>query len=206
MSKKRIWIVCLAALLAFAWTAAAMEMGVASLAKKARESDPVSGKKVKAKEAPIAVYLDNVYKFESVENLAKFKAAPEKYAVVECPVSKEPVRVRDAKAKSMHGDRTWYFCCNDCKGKFDKEPAKYETYLCLACGMTSLVNDSYTVSGTVEGRSLHFCCGDCRKQVEQGAAAFLSLIVPEGGVKSDEGVTPKVKPEESGEGHSGHSH
>lgn len=206
MRKHRVWIIGIAAVLALAGTAAAMEMGVASLAKRAKESDPVSGKKVKAKDASIAIYLDTIYKFESAENLAKFRATPEKYAVVDCPVSKDPVRVRDAKAKSEHGGRTWYFCSDDCKAKFDSDPAKYETYLCLACGMSSLVGDSYTVSGTIEGRTLHFCCPDCKKRVAKDAALYLALIVPEGGEKTPAGSGPAAKPTESNHDHEGHSH
>ncbi len=206
MTKMRVWILGLAALLALAWAAEAMEMGVASLAKRARDADPVSGKKVEAKEAPIAIYLDTVYKFESGENLAKFRAAPEKFAVVDCPVSKDPVRVRDAKDKSEHGGRTWYFCSSDCKSKFDSAPAKYASYLCLACGMTSLIGDSYTVSGAIDGHAFHFCCNDCKKRVEKDASAFLALIVPEGGVKNADGGEPEKAPAKSGDEHSGHSH
>ncbi len=84
--------------------------------------DPVSGKKVTAEEAPEAIFLDTLFRFESAENLAKFRAEPEKYATVACPVSGEPVRIRDAKVKTVSSGRTWYFCCGDCIKKFEEDP------------------------------------------------------------------------------------
>ena len=183
-------------------------MTMSGVAGKAKDVDPVSGKKVKAKDAPIAVFLDTVYKFESAENLAKFKEAPEKYAVLSCPVSGEPVRVRDAKAKTMHGGRTWYFCCGDCKGKFEKDPAKYETYICPTCGMTSLVADEYTVSGEVDGHVVHYCCNDCKASFEKNQMGYFSLIVPEGGMRSDAMEDENTAPPAAApaDEHSGHDH
>ena len=40
----------------------------------------------------------------------------------ECPVSGKPVK---EGVTSKHEGKDVGFCCNNCKGKFDKEPAKY---------------------------------------------------------------------------------
>lgn len=40
----------------------------------------------------------------------------------ECPVSGKPVK---AGVTTKHEGKDVGFCCNNCKGKFEKEPAKY---------------------------------------------------------------------------------
>ncbi len=40
----------------------------------------------------------------------------------DCPVSGKPVK---AGITSSHDGKTVGFCCNNCKGKFDKDPAKF---------------------------------------------------------------------------------
>lgn len=39
-----------------------------------------------------------------------------------CPVSGKPVK---AGVTAKHEGKEYGFCCNNCKGKFEKEPAKY---------------------------------------------------------------------------------
>ncbi|MBM3287483.1 MAG: cadmium-translocating P-type ATPase [Candidatus Eisenbacteria bacterium] len=150
----------------------------------AAEIDPVSKKKVKDKKAPIAVFLDKVYKFASVENLAKFRAAPEQYATTTCPVSGKDVRIADAKAKTQWGGRTWYFCCATDKEAFEKEPEKYATYRCPACGGIAPISMGSPAVGTYEGSELRFCCGGCKEAFEEAPEAYFSSLVPEGGVSA----------------------
>ena len=40
----------------------------------------------------------------------------------ECPVSGKPVK---AGVTAKHDGKTVGLCCNNCKGKFEKDPAKY---------------------------------------------------------------------------------
>ena len=40
----------------------------------------------------------------------------------ECPVAGKPVKTG---VTTTHDGKTVGFCCNNCKGKFEKDPAKY---------------------------------------------------------------------------------
>ncbi len=52
---------------------------------------------------------------------AKPAAAP-----LVCPVTGETIAsAKDAVGHSTYKGKTYYFCCSDCKPKFDKNPAKY---------------------------------------------------------------------------------
>jgi len=42
-----------------------------------------------------------------------------------CPLSKEVFTVTKDSPKIEHKGKTFYFCCPGCKGKADKEPAKF---------------------------------------------------------------------------------
>ena len=55
------------------------------------------------------------------------KPAPKKTAAkkVTCPVSGDPVKDITKADKAEYKGKTYYFCCPDCKPKFDKDPAKY---------------------------------------------------------------------------------
>jgi YHS domain-containing protein len=158
-------------------------------------TDPVSGKKVTAEEAPEAVFLDTLFRFESAENLAKFRAEPERYATLACPVSGEPVRVRDAKAKTVAQGRTWYFCCNDCVKKFEKNPDKYLTIRCPVSGETVLRKDA--AKATIEGKDVYFCCMGCKPAYERNISKIAAMVVPEGGDAKTVPAAPSAPPAES---------
>jgi YHS domain-containing protein len=160
---------------------------VQTAAKQAGPIDPVSGKKVKAADAPLAIFLDTVYKFQSAANLAKFRAAPERYATTHCPVSDEEVRIKDAPAKTQYGGRTWYFCCSDCKAKFEEHPANYVTYRCPSCGGVALVSMEGSVTAAYDGREMRFCCTHCQEKFDVNPAAYFALVVPEGGISEAPG-------------------
>lgn len=45
-----------------------------------------------------------------------------------CPVLGTKIAdVTKAAGKSVYKGKTYYFCCKDCKTKFDKDPAKYQS-------------------------------------------------------------------------------
>lgn len=52
-------------------------------------------------------------------------AQPAQSATVKDPVCKMNVDPAKAKGKSEYKGKTYYFCSESCKMKFDKEPAKY---------------------------------------------------------------------------------
>lgn len=157
--------------------------------------DPVSGKKVSAEDAPEAIFLDTLFRFESPENLTKFRADPEKYATVACPVSGEPVRIRDAKVKTTHSGRTWYFCCGDCIKKFEKKPAKFETIRCPVSGEVVPLSEAH--KATIEERDVYFCCAGCVPAFERNATKLFGMMVPEGG---DAKAAPASTPTPPAEG------
>ena len=41
------------------------------------------------------------------------------------PVCKMDVETKDAEATTKHKGETYYFCCSQCKDKFEKEPEHY---------------------------------------------------------------------------------
>jgi YHS domain-containing protein len=43
------------------------------------------------------------------------------------PVCKMTIEDKDAVAKSVYKNVTYYFCSNGCKANFDKNPEKYVT-------------------------------------------------------------------------------
>jgi YHS domain-containing protein len=153
--------------------------------------DPVSGKKVKAEDAPIAIFLDRVYKFASAANLEKFRAAPEKYASTTCPVTDDPIVIKNAPAKTVYGGRTWYFCGEECKAKFDAEPASYATYRCPSCGGIAPISMAGPVTGTYDGRGMRSCCEHCKEKFDADPEAYFRLVVPEGGVPQTENEAGK---------------
>lgn len=57
---------------------------------------------------------------ESLESVATFPEGLNK----ECPVSGEEIDPSDYKVASFEG-KDYAVCCNKCKRKFEKEPAKY---------------------------------------------------------------------------------
>jgi YHS domain-containing protein len=142
-------------------------------------TDPVTGEKVTALDAPVAVFLDRPYRFASQASLERFRARPEEYATTTCPVSDDPVRLREAKLHATYRGRTWYFCCPDCPPSFAADPARYITYRCPTCGMTALRAEATTVTRVFEGADLAFCCQDCLRRFEPQAARFLAVLVPE---------------------------
>lgn len=168
-----------------AMPALAAPPAVQTAIKQAGAVDPVSGKKVKAADAPIAIFLDTIYKFGSAENLAKFRAAPERYATTHCPVSDVEVRIKDATQKTKYAGRTWYFCCADCKVKFEANPGDYVTYRCPACGGVALASMEGSVTAVYDGREMRFCCNDCKEKFDEDPAAYFAPVVPEGGAARD---------------------
>src|SRR5690242_6156894 len=56
----------------------------------------------------------------------KEKATAAKQAPLICPVSGDKIAsVAKAAGKSVYKGKTYYFCCPDCKPRFDKNPEKF---------------------------------------------------------------------------------
>jgi Cu+-exporting ATPase len=98
--------------------------------------DPVCGMKVKTKEAKHTTeYEGKTYAFCSEGCMKKFKENPEEYMkkihedMATCPVSGKKVMKSEAVSMEYEG-KTFYFCCEGCKAKFEKDP---ETYMKKEC-------------------------------------------------------------------------
>lgn len=55
----------------------------------------------------------------------KAPAADAKAEMATCPVSGEEFALTADTPKSEHDGKTYYFCCNGCKPKFDADPASF---------------------------------------------------------------------------------
>lgn len=84
---------------------------------------------------------------------------------VTCPVSGEPV---SADSSTKYEGTKVNFCCDDCKDKFEKEPAKYSAKLAASytyqtqCAV--MPDDPIDPSVSIEigdGQHVYFCCKNC---------------------------------------------
>ena len=99
------------------------------------------------------------------------------------PVCGMTVDPATAKASSTHAGRTYYFCCNGCKTKFEADPAGYlakaeapapkALEIDPVCGMTV---DPATAKATSvhAGRTYYFCCNGCKTKFEADPAGYLA--------------------------------
>jgi YHS domain-containing protein len=157
---------------------------------------PVSGKpvifanSVMTKDGPVYFCCKGCPK-EFEANTAKYeaKAAEQRTALaswprvqVSCPMSGKPV---NSKAfTEVHGKKV-YFCCNDCKAEYEKDPAKYKakldasyTYQVL-CPVTGEEIDPAT-SADFGGQTVYFCCGGCKGKLADDAAKYAPALSAQG--------------------------
>lgn len=94
--------------------------------------DPVCNMKVKKEEAAATHEYDGkTYYFCMEQCKEKFVQNPEKYIQKQkeqyttCPVSGEKVRKSETAITHKYNGKTYYFCCENCKEKFVKDPGKY---------------------------------------------------------------------------------
>jgi len=85
-----------------------------------------------------------------------------------CPISGQDVN------KDKTSDYKVEFCCNGCKGKFEKNPAKHlpkaaeaEEGTCILTGRPAKVSTSMTVG---------FCCGNCKGKFDADPSKFASKL------------------------------
>jgi YHS domain-containing protein len=123
-------------------------------------------------------------------------AADVKLDGVKCPVSGKPAVA--AASAGYEGGKV-YFCCNDCKASFEKDPAKYAAkanHQLVATGQAKQA--SCPISGEpikndksvkVSGATVYFCCDNCKDKVakatgdEQVNLAFGDAAWKKGGFK-----------------------
>jgi len=92
---------------------------------------PVMGNEIKDhSKAPKIEYEGKTYYFCCAGCVDEFNKDPEKYIAklnekVKCPVSGEEIKIADASGSYKHGDKTYYFCCDNCEETFKADPDKY---------------------------------------------------------------------------------
>ena len=101
--------------------------------------------------------------------------AKKENAKVTCPVAGKEIKIADAKVVSYRKSDV-YVCCDGCKGKLEKDSAKYATkankqlvetkqYKQVKCPLGGrAVNPKQTVK--VGGVEVGLCCGNCKKKAE----------------------------------------
>ncbi len=85
--------------------------------------------------------------------------------VVKCAVMGHEIKDVEKAPKSEYNGKTYYFCCADCKEKFDKEPGKYvtsngEPVICPVMG-NEVKDLEKAPKVEYEGKTYYFCCEGC---------------------------------------------
>jgi YHS domain-containing protein len=93
-------------------------------------------------------------------------------------------KVTDLKhaKKSVYKGKTYYFCCPDCKTKFDKNPAKYVkptpskkvvSAVCPVMG-TKIPDVTKAAGKTVyKGKTYYFCCAGCKPAFDKNPEKYI---------------------------------
>jgi len=85
-----------------------------------------------------------------------------------CPISGKEVNAEKTSDYKVE------FCCKNCKGKFDKEPAKYlekaaeaEAGTCIFNGKPAKTSSTLTVG---------FCCGNCKAKFDEEPNKYIGKV------------------------------
>lgn len=102
---------------------------------------------------------------------------------VTCPVSGEPVK---GDVFLEEKGRKAYFCCNNCRAKYEKEPAKYAvkhnnsyTYQ-TRCPVTGRAIDPQVSAAAPAGETVFFCCKDCPDKFKKDVDRFAPKLEEQG--------------------------
>ena len=68
------------------------------------------------------------------------------------------------------------FCCNNCKGKFDKAPGKFIAK--AAKGEEGKCIFSGEDAGASSNVKVAFCCGNCQGKFDKNPKQFLAKVKP----------------------------
>jgi YHS domain-containing protein len=87
------------------------------------------------------------------------------------PVCGMELKKADAKATYEHNGKSYYFCTEECKDKFVKEPGNYiradeDIVTCPVSG-ESFNKSEFTESIKYEGKDYYFCCAGCKDKFEK---------------------------------------
>ncbi|MBS1721811.1 MAG: YHS domain-containing protein [Armatimonadetes bacterium] len=97
-----------------------------------------------------------------------------------CPVSGERLDLEKVKETVDYKGMRYGFCCGDCKGMFEKDPAKYTKTPekeVLACIVSGEKIASYSASAgfmDYEGVRYYVCCSECLPALKKDPAKFVA--------------------------------
>ena len=100
-------------------------------------------------------------------------AAPAAEAVIRDPVCGMTVDPAAGKPTAEHGGRTFHFCSERCRTKFQAEPDKYLMATDPVCGM-NVERASARHFVRHEGQGFYFCSGSCKGKCEAEPAKDLA--------------------------------
>lgn len=133
---------------------------------------PVSQEKQAiTKDTPKLKYNDKTYYFCCINCLEKFRKDSDKYikettenSIIEnkliCPVMKTEFIPTKDSPKTEYKGKTYYFCCDDCVEKFNKNPEKYLT-------KNTKIKNICKHCGKEEEKHKGKKCGNCKEHKEQ---------------------------------------
>jgi YHS domain-containing protein len=147
---------------------------------------PVSGKEMKKSEAKATYEYEGKTHYFCCENCKEaFLKDPDKYAHQESyeghehacaheedaavdPVCGMKVKKSEAKATYEHNGKTYYFCMEECKEKFVKNPEMYVKMDedKVACPVSGEEISKSEAAGFFEhnGKTYYFCCDGCKEK------------------------------------------
>ena len=99
--------------------------------------------------------------------------------MVKDPVCGMAIEERDAAATRKMEGQTFYFCSDECAGKFDAEPHAYvhheETPVTVRDPVCGMEVDPTEAAATrqVEGQAFYFCSDSCAEEFDADPHAYL---------------------------------
>jgi YHS domain-containing protein len=109
-----------------------------------------------------------------------------------CPVLGNQAVVDSTTAFSDFEGKRYFFCCPDCKGKFDKTPADYVKKLVLPANIHDISKDGThficPITGEIgnlndktnycdyNSKRYYLCCPDCKPKFEKDPAKYAKAL------------------------------
>lgn len=87
---------------------------------------------------------------------------------------------RESALQTEHGGTTYYFCAEQCREDFLKEPHKYirsTAYVDPVCGMeVEHRHDVPHITARYQGKLYHFCSADCKYTFEKAPEKYHRVL------------------------------
>ncbi len=138
----------------------------------------------------IVLFLFLVISFSMI--LTAF-AEQEAAEMVKCPVSGKEIKKSEAKATYEYNGKTYYFCCENCKETFLRNPDKYalqgsesheghmhsyhqenEMVVDPVCGM-QLKKEEAEISYQYNGKTYYFCMEGCKDKFVKNPEQYVNI-------------------------------